>query len=73
MTGFGKVPPGLPVRTDGTLRFNLLEVLVKQKGEWWITEYQTSPSGLNMIEVTIRRFWSCRSVYRRRFADFPAK
>jgi uncharacterized protein (TIGR02246 family) len=39
MTGFAKVPPGLPVGTDGTLRFKLLEVLVKEKGEWWITEY----------------------------------
>jgi uncharacterized protein (TIGR02246 family) len=39
MTGFAKVPPGLPVGTDGTLRFRLLEVLVKEKGEWWITEY----------------------------------
>jgi uncharacterized protein (TIGR02246 family) len=39
MTGFAKVPPGLPVGTDGTLRFKLLEVLVKEKGEWWIAEY----------------------------------
>jgi uncharacterized protein (TIGR02246 family) len=39
MTGFDKVPPGLPVGSDGTLRFKLLEVLVKEKGEWWITEY----------------------------------
>src|SRR5271155_5161053 len=39
MTGFAKVPPGLPVGTDGILRFKLLEVLTKEKGEWWITEY----------------------------------
>jgi uncharacterized protein (TIGR02246 family) len=39
MTGFSKVPPGLPVGTDGVLRFKLLEVLVKEKGQWWITEY----------------------------------
>jgi uncharacterized protein (TIGR02246 family) len=39
MTGFARIPPGLPVGTDGTLRFKLLEVLVKEKGEWWITEY----------------------------------
>jgi uncharacterized protein (TIGR02246 family) len=39
MSGFAKVPPGLPVRTDGPLRFKLLEVLVKEKGQWWITEY----------------------------------
>jgi uncharacterized protein (TIGR02246 family) len=39
MSGFAKVPPGLPVGTDGTLRFKLLEVLVKEKGQWWITEY----------------------------------
>jgi uncharacterized protein (TIGR02246 family) len=39
MTGFVKVPPGLPVGSDGVLRFKLLEVLVKEKGEWWITEY----------------------------------
>lgn len=39
MTGFDRVPPGLPVGSDGTLRFKLLEVLVKEKGEWWITEY----------------------------------
>jgi uncharacterized protein (TIGR02246 family) len=39
MTGFAKVPAGLPVGPDGVLRFKLLEVLVKEKGEWWITEY----------------------------------
>ena len=39
MTGFTKVTPGLPVGTDGILRFKLLEVLVREKGEWWITEY----------------------------------
>jgi hypothetical protein len=39
MTGFAKVPPGLPVGSDGILRFKLLLVLVKDKGEWWITEY----------------------------------
>jgi uncharacterized protein (TIGR02246 family) len=39
MTGFAKVPAGLPVGPDGILRFKLLEVLVKEKGEWWITEY----------------------------------
>jgi uncharacterized protein (TIGR02246 family) len=39
MTGFDKVAAGIPVGTDGTLRFKLLEVLVKEKGEWWITEY----------------------------------
>ncbi len=39
MTGFAKVPPGLPVGSDGILRFKLLLVLVKDNGEWWITEY----------------------------------
>jgi uncharacterized protein (TIGR02246 family) len=39
MTGFAKVPRGLPVGRDGILRFKLLEVLTKEKGEWWITEY----------------------------------
>jgi uncharacterized protein (TIGR02246 family) len=39
MTGFPKVPAGLPVGSDGILRFKLLEVLVKDKGKWWITEY----------------------------------
>jgi len=39
MSGFAKVPQGLPAGTDGILRFKLLEVLVKEKGEWWITEY----------------------------------
>jgi uncharacterized protein (TIGR02246 family) len=39
MTGFAKVPAGLPVGSDGILRFKLLLVLVKDKGEWWITEY----------------------------------
>jgi uncharacterized protein (TIGR02246 family) len=39
MTGFPRVPAGLPVGTDGILRFRLLEVLVKDNGEWWITEY----------------------------------
>jgi uncharacterized protein (TIGR02246 family) len=39
MTGFAKVPQGLPVGSDGILRFKLLEVLTKENGEWWITEY----------------------------------
>ena len=39
MTGFANVPAGLPVGSDGILRFKLLLVLVKDKGEWWITEY----------------------------------
>jgi uncharacterized protein (TIGR02246 family) len=39
MTGFAKVPAGLPVGSDGILRFKLLEVLIKEKGKWWITEY----------------------------------
>jgi uncharacterized protein (TIGR02246 family) len=39
ITGFTKVPAGLPVGPDGILRFKLLMVLVKEKGEWWITAY----------------------------------
>jgi uncharacterized protein (TIGR02246 family) len=39
MTGFAKVAAGLPVGSDGILRFKLLLVLVKDQGEWWITEY----------------------------------
>ena len=39
MTGFVKVPQGLPVGSDGILRFKLLEVLIKENGEWWITEH----------------------------------
>jgi hypothetical protein len=39
MTGFARVPAGLPVGSDGILRFKLLLVLVKDQGEWWITEY----------------------------------
>ena len=39
ITGFAQVPQGLPVGRDGILRFKLLEVLTKEKGEWWITEY----------------------------------
>jgi uncharacterized protein (TIGR02246 family) len=41
ITGFAKVPQGLPVGRDGILRFKLLEVLTKEKGEWWITEYHS--------------------------------
>jgi hypothetical protein len=39
MTGFAKVPAGLPIGSDGILRFKILLVLVKYQGEWWITEY----------------------------------
>jgi uncharacterized protein (TIGR02246 family) len=39
MTGFAKVPAGLPIGSDGILRFKLLEVLVRDKDKWWITEY----------------------------------
>jgi hypothetical protein len=39
VAGIARVPVGLPVSADGILRFKLLEVLVKEKGEWWMTEY----------------------------------
>jgi uncharacterized protein (TIGR02246 family) len=39
ISGFTKAPAGLPVGPDGILRFKLLMVLVKEKGEWWISAY----------------------------------
>jgi uncharacterized protein (TIGR02246 family) len=38
--GFPATPPaGVPLATDGVLRFKLLLVLIKEHGVWWITEY----------------------------------
>ena len=38
--GFPATPPaGVPLGTDGVLRFKLLLVLIKEQGVWWITEY----------------------------------
>ena len=38
--GFPVTPPaGVPLGTDGVLRFKLLLVLIKEQGVWWITEY----------------------------------
>jgi hypothetical protein len=50
MTGFARVPAGLPVGSDGILRFKLLLVLVKDQGEWWITEYHNVAVTLNCEE-----------------------
>jgi uncharacterized protein (TIGR02246 family) len=39
LSGFQKTYPGLPVGKDGILRNKLLLVLVKENGDWWITEF----------------------------------
>lgn len=37
--GFGKIPPGVAIQSDGVLRTRLQQVLVKYKGERWIEAY----------------------------------
>lgn len=39
VTGFRRMPPGVPVPADGVLRTRLLQVFVKRSGEWWIETY----------------------------------
>jgi uncharacterized protein (TIGR02246 family) len=39
MTGYASLPPGIRTAADGVLRFKLQMVLVREKGEWWITAY----------------------------------
>jgi uncharacterized protein (TIGR02246 family) len=39
VTGFGKIPPGVAIQSDGVLRTRLQQVFVKYEGEWWIEAY----------------------------------
>lgn len=39
MTGYQALPPGVRVGADGVLRTRLQQVMVKEKGEWWVAAY----------------------------------
>jgi uncharacterized protein (TIGR02246 family) len=39
LEAYRAVPPGLVPASDGTLRTSLLQVLVKDRGEWWTIAY----------------------------------
>src|SRR6516164_1368326 len=39
LEAYGTLPPGLVPAPDGTLRTSLLQVLVKDRGEWWTVGY----------------------------------
>jgi|SRR5215467_2602738 len=39
VTGFGKIPSGVTIQSDGVLRTRLQQVFVKYGGEWWIEAY----------------------------------
>jgi len=39
VTGFGKIPPGVTIQSDGVLRTRLQQVFVKYGAEWWIEAY----------------------------------
>jgi uncharacterized protein (TIGR02246 family) len=39
VTGFGKIPPGVTIQSDGVLRTRLQQVFVKYDDEWWIEAY----------------------------------
>jgi len=45
--GFGKIPPGVTIQSDGVLRTRLQQVFVKYEGEWWIEAYHN-------VDVKIR-------------------
>ncbi len=39
LTSYGALPPGIAAPKDGVLRTRLLQVLVKERGEWWTVAY----------------------------------
>jgi uncharacterized protein (TIGR02246 family) len=39
LEAYAALPPGLVPAPDGTLRTSLLQVLVKERGEWWTVGY----------------------------------
>jgi uncharacterized protein (TIGR02246 family) len=39
LTGANRLPPGLKAGEDGALHVNLLEVMTKEKGSWWIAAF----------------------------------
>jgi uncharacterized protein (TIGR02246 family) len=41
--GYAALPAGVSATPDGTLRTKLLLVLIKERGEWWITAFHNVP------------------------------
>jgi len=39
MRGFKALPPGVLAAADGALRTHLLQVMSKERGDWWIAAY----------------------------------
>ena len=39
MRGFKALPPGVHAPADGALRTRLLQVMSKERGDWWIAAY----------------------------------
>ena len=39
LTSFGAIPPGIVEPKDGVLRTRLLQVFVKEHGQWWTVAY----------------------------------
>lgn len=39
LEAYGALPPGLSPASDGTLRTSLMQVLVKDRDEWWTVGY----------------------------------
>jgi hypothetical protein len=39
MRGFKALPPGVHAPADGALRTRLLQVMRKERGDWWIAAY----------------------------------
>jgi hypothetical protein len=39
LTSFGATPPGIVGPKDGVLRTRLLQVLLKEHGQWWTVAY----------------------------------
>jgi uncharacterized protein (TIGR02246 family) len=41
--GYAALPAGVSAMPDGTLRTKLLLVLIKERGDWWITAFHNVP------------------------------
>lgn len=39
MTGYKALPPGVRAAPDGTVQTRLQQVMVKERGDWWIASY----------------------------------
>jgi uncharacterized protein (TIGR02246 family) len=54
MFGTKVQPPGVQVRTDGSLHTSLMLVLIKESGSWWIAAYHNVWQATTRYDSTVR-------------------